>query len=397
MPDRSFAPDRGLPMRFIEPDRDSGTSTAVIVRPGETLAHTALMRPVDRSGKIVHQGEPGAQADRVLSNLNWALSAAGTGRESTVKMTVYVADETVLTAARDSVAQAFPGPIRPAVSWIVNRQPAPAILVTMDAVAVAPSARDIAFCQSDLLPSWHGAAHVSVMPPGDAFYFSGLAATGTTPNAAAENTLRDIHRTLRDSGLSLEQVTRIKVFISSMSDSDISIRAIAKYFGESRCPPIVITESPSDLERPVKMEMIAVLPSNRRDSHATHHTPTPMPHAYKGFKWVEVANTDSHGLVYFSGITPPSDLPSERQFTWAYDRLRGVYTRPEAGQVHLIKGTHFLRDMPSVEMLENYLAHAPGPESSAAASFVLARGGAVPGTRYTLDMIAFSEMRPAKP
>lgn len=397
MPNRSLAPDRGLPMRFIEPDRDSGTSTAVIVRPSETLAHTALMRPVDRSGKIVHQGEPGAQADRVLSNLNWALSAAGAGRESTVKVTVYVADETVLTAVRDSIAQAFPGPIRPAVSWIVNRQPDPAILVTMDAVAVAPRARDIAFYQSDLLPSWHGAAHVSVMPPGDVFHFSSMASAGVTPQDGAENTLRDIHRALRDSGLRLEQITRINVFVTSMSDADIAIRTISKHFGESRCPPIVITESPLDLERPTKIEIVAVLPSTRRDSNATPHPPTSMRHAHPGFRWARVANTDSHGLVYFSGITPPSNLPSERQFTWACDRLREVCALPETGLVRLIKGTHFLRDAPSVEMLEEYLTHARGPENSAAASFAIARGGAAPGTQYTLDMIALSEMQPAKP
>src|SRR5690606_36758184 len=126
--------DPAMIMRFVDSNRDSGTSAAVIVRPGETLAHTSLMRPVDRTGKIVNQGKAGPQADRVLSNLNWALAAAGAGRESTVKMTVYVADDAVLTAARDSVAQAFPGPVRPAVTWIVNRQPDPAILVTMDAV-----------------------------------------------------------------------------------------------------------------------------------------------------------------------------------------------------------------------------------------------------------------------
>ncbi len=397
MPDRAFAPDRGQPTRFIEPDLDSGTSAAVIVRPGETLAHTALMRPVDQSGKIVDHGQAAAQADRVLSNLNWALSAAGTGRERTVKMTVYVASEAVLPAVRDSVAQAFPGRIRPAVSWIINRQPDPAILVTMDAVAVAPSAHEIGYYRSDLLPSWYGAAHVSIMPPGRVFHLSGQAAVGATPGEAATNTVRELDRTLMHFGLGVHHTVRLRLFISSMSYASTVIRAIAAHFGESRCPPIVITESCTEPSRPIEIEMVAVDPGSHRNPIGAPQLDPTMRAAPQGFSRVAIANTDSHGLTYFSGIAPPSNLAPQLQFAWAYDRLRSIGGRSEIKLTQLIRGTHFLRELSNVEMLQKYLSDHVSLENPAAASFVLARGGANPGTSYTLDMIGFSSMQSENP
>ncbi len=384
-------------MRFVEPDRDSGTSVAVIVRSGETLAHTALMRPVDRNGKIVDRGEAAAQADRVLANLNWALAAAGTGRENTVKMTVYVADETALAPARDSVLQAFPGEVRPAVTWIVNPQPDPSILVTMDAVAVAPRSDGVTLHVSDLLPSWHGAAHVSVTPPGQVFHLSGQTAEGATLDEAAANTIRALHRTLTHLGLGPQHIVQIKAFVSPSEPSTNAVLAIASLYDKGRCPPIIVSGSRATLPRTVEIEMIAVDSRSREEEPPVRYVELPWMSTSPGFSLVAVANTSRHGLIYFSGIVPPTNLSPESQIAWTFDRLQNVCVAAGSDFDHLVKATYYVKNSPMGGALRDIRLRYYRPGRSPAASLVTGNGGARPGTDCTLDMIGLSVVQPQHP
>jgi len=78
------------------------------------LVLTAGACPIDAEGRVVGRGDFEAQAKQTLDNLFITLAAAGSGPESVLKTTVYVAssDRSVLARVWDVVAAAF-APARP--------------------------------------------------------------------------------------------------------------------------------------------------------------------------------------------------------------------------------------------------------------------------------------------
>src|SRR5262245_34000926 len=82
--------DGGPEIKYIEPNKDTGTSMAVIVDDAPLL-HTAQLLPLDRGGEIVGKGDAAAQIEKVLDNLVAVLDGAP-GRPSldrAVKINVY--------------------------------------------------------------------------------------------------------------------------------------------------------------------------------------------------------------------------------------------------------------------------------------------------------------------
>lgn len=383
------AADEGSSLRFVQPDRASGTSAAVVVSPDVALAHTALMMPLDRQGQVVSKGNASAQADRVLSNLNWALAAAGSGREQTVKITIYAANHETLDAVRASVAQAFPGPTRPAATWVVNQQPDDDILVTMDAVAVAPL-RDpdhITRLTSDQLSGSDDVAHVAVMPPGDVFHVAGQVAPGEKLADAAAKTTRELHRTLEHFGISASQVVRVKAFIQPMAESEDARRAIAAVY-DDRGPAIVMTEWQAELPRPTEIELIAVNPNVQGDADAARYLTPPWLNASPVYSRVAAARADAHrGWVYFSGLTPDPERSPQDQVSQAFDRLQTLCRETDSDFNHLIKATYYVRDDAITKALGVVRPDYYDPERPPSASLIRVRGVADPDADYTLDMI----------
>src|SRR5437867_4016436 len=64
-----------LPIKCLEPDPQTGTSLAVIVR-DLPLIHTAQLLPLNEQGAQVGKGDPTKQTDQVLTNLAGVLKAA---------------------------------------------------------------------------------------------------------------------------------------------------------------------------------------------------------------------------------------------------------------------------------------------------------------------------------
>jgi enamine deaminase RidA (YjgF/YER057c/UK114 family) len=67
-----------------------GYAHVAVVEPGERLVFTAGAVPLDATGALVGAGDFIAQTVRVLSNLDAALRAAGTGLEHVVNTMIYV-------------------------------------------------------------------------------------------------------------------------------------------------------------------------------------------------------------------------------------------------------------------------------------------------------------------
>lgn len=92
--------------------------------------------PLDGSGQVVGDGDVEAQVRQVFVNLGAALTAAGSGLDRVVKLTVYLTDLADLPVFR-AVRDEFVDPSRPPASSLVQVSGLvhPAFRVEVDALA----------------------------------------------------------------------------------------------------------------------------------------------------------------------------------------------------------------------------------------------------------------------
>ncbi|MGI5479847.1 RidA family protein [Streptomyces lavendofoliae] len=94
---------------------------------------------LDEDGRVVGEGDAGAQARRVFENLRRCLAAAGAGFGDVIKLTYFVTDVAHLPAvraARDEVIDTARPPAGSAVQ--VSALFRPELLVEIEAFAVLP-------------------------------------------------------------------------------------------------------------------------------------------------------------------------------------------------------------------------------------------------------------------
>jgi enamine deaminase RidA (YjgF/YER057c/UK114 family) len=94
---------------------------------------------LDAEGRVVGEGDAGAQARQVFENLRRCLAAAGAGFDDVVKLTYFVTDVAHLPAvraARDEVIDTARPPASSAVQ--VSALFRPELLVEIEAFAVLP-------------------------------------------------------------------------------------------------------------------------------------------------------------------------------------------------------------------------------------------------------------------
>jgi reactive intermediate/imine deaminase len=92
----------------------------------------------DESGKIVGEGDMGAQAEQIFRNLDTALKAAGAGFADVVKMNTYITDVTKAPAVRDVRAKYF-GDTAPASTFVeVKGLVRPELMLEIEVVAAVP-------------------------------------------------------------------------------------------------------------------------------------------------------------------------------------------------------------------------------------------------------------------
>ena len=127
--------------RFVKSDTlppSPGYSQAVEVRPGRVI-YVAGQVALDRTGKLVGEGDMRAQAEQVFQNLKAALEASGAKVENVVKLNYYFVDISQLAAVRE-VRDKFVNAANPPASTAVEvkRLVRPEWLLEVEAVAVVP-------------------------------------------------------------------------------------------------------------------------------------------------------------------------------------------------------------------------------------------------------------------
>lgn len=108
------------------------------VRVGQ-LVHVAGTTATDAGGKIVGAGDAGAQAVQVLRNIGAALRGLGCGYEHVVRTRIFITNAADWEAVGRAHGEVFRD-IRPASTLVVvSRLVDPAMLVEIEADAVAPA------------------------------------------------------------------------------------------------------------------------------------------------------------------------------------------------------------------------------------------------------------------
>jgi len=128
-------------VRFVNSEAlppSPGYSQAAEVRPGRMI-YVAGQVSMDRSGKLVGEGDMRAQAQQTFENLKAALEASGAKFENVVKLNYYVLDVSQLPAVRE-VRDKFVNTANPPASTAVEvkRLFREGFLIEVEAVAAMP-------------------------------------------------------------------------------------------------------------------------------------------------------------------------------------------------------------------------------------------------------------------
>ena len=129
-------------IRFIKSDTlppSPGYSQAAEIRPGSRIIYIAGQVAIDRSGKLVGEGDLRAQATQTFENLKAALQASGASFENVVKLNSYFVDMSQLAAfreVRDKYVNIANPPASTAVQ--VSRLFREGFLIEVEAIAVVP-------------------------------------------------------------------------------------------------------------------------------------------------------------------------------------------------------------------------------------------------------------------
>jgi enamine deaminase RidA (YjgF/YER057c/UK114 family) len=91
----------------------------------------------DESGRLVGDGDPGAQTRQVFQNLEKVLKSAGAGWRDVVKMTTYMADRSHGDAVR-AVRYEYLGEHRPPHTGVIAGLGDARILVEVELIAMLP-------------------------------------------------------------------------------------------------------------------------------------------------------------------------------------------------------------------------------------------------------------------
>jgi enamine deaminase RidA (YjgF/YER057c/UK114 family) len=370
-------------LRSLGGDPAGGIAAAVIVEQG-ALVHTALLYPEDSDGQLQSGNDAGAQAGRVLANLELALSGAGTSLDNLVRLHIYVANPSVTPAIDSLLAERFGGRNRkPAATFVETAMPQPGVLVAMDAIAATVSDHAAGEATRIVVPGLPHptprASHVGVQPAGPFVIVSGRAARGAFEPAARE-TMAQLRGDLETAGLTFDHVVQVKSFLGDMTRARRLQEIVAESFGGERVPPQVVTEWRQD-GVPVEIELIATAPVDG------HHRPRVEHVEPIAGRFSRIARANAGRPVFLSGLYGAPDDPVA-QVDDMFAALQRILQEAQSDVRHLVKATYYVSDADADARINAIRPAIFDPKRPPAASKLSVRGTGRPGKASTFDMIA---------
>jgi len=317
----SFPLCRAAEIQCLE--ASGGSSKAVIVG-SSPLAHTSQVMSADVTTL-------GQQIQATLAALDTALKQGDSSLAKTVKLNVYVTQDTATPEVESALAVTFAGEHKPAVSFVTTALPSPQALVAMDAVGLSGG------------KATSGPA-CAVLSAGTRVYISGQAEKGDgTLAGATKETLASLGRTLDFLGLEKRHVVQVKSFLTPMAQVAEAETAIDAFFEGTPKPPCVYVAWESSL--PIEIEMILSTEGNAalsRGPAVEVRTPPGMttPAVYSRLTIARHPVT-----IYTSGLYPSdSGAPAESQLRSLFTNLKQILDTSGSDWMHLVKATYYVSD-----------------------------------------------------
>jgi enamine deaminase RidA (YjgF/YER057c/UK114 family) len=366
------------PLRRIGPDRDTGSSLAVVVDDVPLVQTTQL---VPKPGLA-----PAEQVEAVLDQLADALRHARTGPEKAVRLHFYAARDNVVPVIHETLAKRFARENQPAVTVVVGPAVREGVAVSLDAVAVA-GVRGVEGTVSKVLPpGWKPdrEAPLAVLDAGPVYYISGQAERGKTLAESTRKTLAILDTTLTFLKCSRGEVAQVKAFVHPMKQADDVRKEIAAYFGKFPVPPVTLVEWTA--RDSIEIEMVVADPAGRKKRPAAVEYLTP-PGMTASPVFSRVARINHGKRVYTSGLVGVGKDP-EAEVKDVFAKLEGVLKKSGSDFKHLAKATYYVSTDDASKQLNLLRPRYYDPKHPPAASKAPVRGVGGKGSGLVLDMIA---------
>ncbi len=383
----TFAAD--TPIKMIDPNQSTGSSAAVVVS-DSTLAHTALLLPLDKQGHIVGEEDAAQQLIHLGSDLKKILDEAGSGLDQVIQLNVCIKNQTDLPKIQRELATLFKNKTLPATTFIAGDLPHPKALVAIDAVAVSSRKPEAAV---EILTYPHifhqrGQSHVALQPWGETIYLSGWVHRGKGNLAAAvDGTLAFQQKLLERLGGNLDKVIRIRVFLKPETESNTVAAAIARLFKDRKTvPPVVYT--PWGNKRTPEIEFIVAgrQPAKQDGRSGVEFFNVPELKSSPVFSRATRINSDRR--IYLSGIAGKAGDSPDKQVKHAFKQLQAVLKKSGSDKNHLAKATYYMGNSEATKALGAVRRKLYDPKRPPAASGFLAGPSPFAGSVINMDMIA---------
>ncbi|WP_339713773.1 RidA family protein [Cyclobacterium amurskyense] len=374
-------------IRYIEPNEETGTSLGTVV--GDVpLAFTDQIFPFDANGSLVGSSVLKVQLTQVIKNLEGALEAAGTDLSKLLRLNVYLQKEEHSKPVRKLIKELLPEGAFPAITLIVANQPREKVLLTMDAIAVAPmtsvSSRGVNLPFSKGLYEKTNRAAVAILPAGRKVFIAGQAEPGKDLLEASDKTMQNLFATLAYIGASASDVVQIKAFINPIGDATAVEEVIAAFFRGQQVPPIVMVEWLVE-ENKSEIELVASAPEHYNDKEAVSYYAPPW--MIQATTYSRIVDIKAGGLLFTSGLYAEEGKDEEGKARNMFDTLSRILEKAGSSYDHLVKASYYPSHEKGREGLMKVRTEFYNPERPPVASLIRIQGTGREGIYLNVDMV----------
>ncbi len=377
-------------IRYLDPDDSSGKSAAVVVN-DRPLVHTALLVPLDKTGRLVGARDAQAQTRYLIDQLRKVLRSAGSRLKGLVKLNVVAATPADVKIVERTLASIFNAAEKPALTLVAGDMPYEGVLVAIDGVAVSDeNVSDVTVRNNSAVFHEPRQSQAAILPPGEKIFLSGWIDRGKGElQEVVDATLAFQIELLQQLGSQRDRVVQLRAFLNMSQQRQVVQRAVDKLFkDQAAVPPIVYV--PWGREGAPEIELIAAgrfAPTDTNQKRQTvEYFNVPGVRASGVFSRATRVNSDR--LIYVSGIVASQDADSETQIREILNRLQNTLKAAGSDLQHMAKATYFLADRAAAQALTKVRRELYNPKRPPAASAFTAQSVGYENRAANIDMIA---------